>query len=191
MEQACTQAKTWQDNGFKPIRIAVNIAHRQFNSGSLELDVKRALGKSNLDASWLELELTEGILAEDSNNAIDTLDVLEKMGIQLSIDDFGTGYSSFAYLKRFPLHALKVDRCFVKDITSKKDDAAICSAIIAMAHNLNLRVVAEGVEDEEQLVFLKQNDCDYVQGFYYSRPLPAEDFTKMLAQREVTSSNIS
>ena len=181
MEEACRQAKTWQSEGRKPIRIAVNIAHRQFVSGSLMLDVKRALNKSGLDPCYLELELTEGILAEDSHNAIATLDELKKMGIKLSIDDFGTGYSSFAYLKRFPLNALKVDRCFVKDITQDKDDAAICSAIIAMAHNLNLSVVAEGVEDEEQLAFLKKHDCDYVQGFYYSRPITAEDFFRLLS----------
>lgn len=181
MEEACKQVKAWQGEGRKPIRIAVNIAHRQFASGSLMLDVKRALSKSGLEARYLELELTEGILAEDSHNAIATLDELKQMGIKLSIDDFGTGYSSFAYLKRFPLNALKVDRCFVKDITQKSDDAAICSAIIAMAHNLNLSVVAEGVEDEDQLAFLKKHQCDYVQGFYYSRPVPAEDFFRLLA----------
>ncbi len=182
MEQACQQVNAWHHQGLKPIHIAVNIAHRQFNSGSLMLDVKRALSKSGLEARYLELELTEGILAENSHSAINTLNDLKKMGIKLSIDDFGTGYSSFAYLKRFPLNALKVDRCFVKDITQNKDDAAICSAIIAMAHNLNLHVVAEGVEDEEQLAFLKQHDCDFVQGFYYSRPVPAKNFAEMLGQ---------
>ncbi len=182
MEEACRQAKSWQMQGLKPIRVAVNIAHRQFNGGSLMLDVKQALNQSGLEAKYLELELTEGILAEDSHGAIKALDGLKNMGVELSIDDFGTGYSSFAYLKRFPLHALKVDRCFVKDIVENKDDAAICSAIIAMAHILNLRVVAEGVEDEEQLAFLKKYECDYVQGFYYSRPLPAADFSEMLGQ---------
>ncbi len=185
MEQACQQTRVWHQQALNPIRVAVNIAHRQFNSGSLMLDVKRALTKSGLEARYLELELTEGILAKNSNSAIKTLNDLKKMGIQLSIDDFGTGYSSFAYLKRFPLNALKVDRCFVKDIAQNKDDAAICSAIIAMAHNLNLYVVAEGVEDENQLAFLKQHNCDFVQGFYYSRPLPAKDFSVMLGQTVV------
>ncbi len=180
LHEACRQNKAWQSLGLPPISVAVNISDRQFQRSSLLQEVQQALNASKLDPSYLELELTEGILAKDSKSAISMLDDLKKMSVRLSIDDFGTGYSSLAHLKRFPINTLKVDQAFVKDITIDSDDAEICAAVIAMAHNLNLKVIAEGVEHEEQLIFLRDKNCDSIQGYYFSKPIPAEEFAAFL-----------
>ncbi len=181
LEEACRQNKAWQQAGYAPVQMAVNIANAQFQKPDLVQDVQKALAATGLAPQYLELELTEGVLGHNAEASIATLKELRAMGVSLSIDDFGTGYSSLSYLKRFPLHTLKVDRAFVRDITIDNDDAAICSTIIAMAQNLNLSVVAEGVEDEHQLEFLRQRGCHYIQGFYFSPPLPANKLADLLA----------
>ncbi|TPW18100.1 MAG: PAS/PAC sensor-containing diguanylate cyclase/phosphodiesterase, partial [Halothiobacillaceae bacterium] len=180
IEQACHANVKWQRQGLAIVPIAVNIAGLQFQRGRLLADVTAALQRSQLPPQYLELELTEGILARDAEASTETLKKLKETGVSLSIDDFGTGYSSLAYLKRFPVSTLKVDRCFVKDITTDPDDAAICAAIIAMAHSLNLRVIAEGVETQEQLEFLTTHRCDTIQGYYFSKPLPETNFVALL-----------
>jgi EAL domain-containing protein (putative c-di-GMP-specific phosphodiesterase class I) len=179
---ACIQARTWQDAGFPPLRMAVNISARLFKQQSLLKTVMRALKETRLDPSCLELELTEGTLMENAETTIKTLYELKAMGVHLSIDDFGTGYSSLSYLKRFPIDTLKIDQSFVQDITTDPDDAAIAGLIIAMAHSLKLKVIAEGVETEEQLVFLQSQQCDEMQGFLFSKPVPVETFTQLLQE---------
>lgn len=191
LHEACRQNQAWQQAGLPPIRISVNIADRQFQNKDLPQKVQLALNSSGLAADYLDLELTEGVLAHNAQEAIATLSELRKMGVHLSIDDFGTGYSSLSYLKRFPLNTLKVDRAFVRDITTDKDDAAICATIIAMAKNLNLSVVAEGVENVDQLNFLNTHGCHFIQGFMFSPPVPAEKFTGMLSQHDVFADKIS
>ena len=185
--EACRQTKAWLEQGLFT-RVSVNIAALQFNRGCLIQDVKDALRLTGLHPHHLELEITESTLASDSEASMKTLNQLNEMGIRISIDDFGTGYSSLAYLKRFPLSELKVDRCFVKDIIDDQDDAAICAAVIAMAHNLNLKVVAEGVENLDQLEFLRQHQCDLIQGYLYSPPVPADAFVALLAEQQPSES---
>ncbi|MCI0528087.1 MAG: EAL domain-containing protein, partial [Nitrospira sp.] len=180
---ACVQAKTWQMGGFPPLRVAVNISARLFRQHSLLETVRRALRETRLDPDCLELELTEGTLMENAEITIKTLHELKTMGTHLSVDDFGTGYSSLSYLKRFPIDTLKIDQSFVRDITTDPDDAAIARLIIAMAHSLKLKVIAEGVETEEQLAFLQTQECDEMQGYLFSKPLPVEAFTQLLQER--------
>ena len=185
LRTACAQGKAWEDAGFAPVRISVNLSGRQFNQDDLAGSLARILGETGLDPNYLELELTESLLMEDiavSSVMLDELRVL--MGLRLSVDDFGTGYSSLSYLKRFPLDTLKIDRSFVRDIATDRDDAAIVASIIGLAHNLQLKVIAEGVETEEQLVYLREKGCDIVQGFYFSEPLPAEHLSNLLRKRE-------
>jgi diguanylate cyclase (GGDEF)-like protein/PAS domain S-box-containing protein len=182
LQAACRQNKAWQDKGLAPIPIAVNIASPHFrHSGFLPM-VARVLGESRLPPQCLEVEVTESMLMDDMDATLATLHRLKDMGLRLSIDDFGTGYSSLAYLKRFPLDALKVDRSFVKDTPGAPDDTAITSAIVAMAHSLKLETVAEGVETQAQLEFLKSLRCEYAQGYLISRPLTADALERLLAQ---------
>lgn len=183
MRAACAQNKAWQDEGLCPIRVTVNISARHFAQQNLVETIAHVLELTGLDPNWLELEITESALMKDVDFAIKTLYELKNMGVRISIDDFGTGYSSLNYLKRFPIHTLKIDRSFVRDIMGKLEDAAIVSTIIVLAQNLNLKVIAEGVETEQQLNFLKQRQCYDMQGYYFSRPIPAEDF-KILLNRE-------
>ncbi|NOY62332.1 MAG: EAL domain-containing protein [Gammaproteobacteria bacterium] len=184
LHEACRQNRAWQDDGLPHFCMAVNVANLQLQRGSLVLDVSRALKTSGMKAQYLDLELTEGVLAQDADTATKTLTQLTNMGIKLSIDDFGTGYSSLSYLKRFPVNALKVDRCFVKDVIVDADDAAICTTIISIAHNLNLSVIAEGVETAEQLQFLIERGCHCIQGYFFSRPLPPDQFVKLLEKEK-------
>ena len=177
---ACAQCRNWPDAGCGPLRIAVNLSARQFRQKDLADTVARILNETGLDPRCLELELTESILMQNASATIATLQALSSLGIQISIDDFGTGYSSLSYLKRFPINALKIDRSFVRDITSDPDDAAITTAIIAMAKSLNLKVIAEGVETAEQLAFLRRHQCDNGQGYYFSQPVAAEAFALYL-----------
>jgi EAL domain-containing protein (putative c-di-GMP-specific phosphodiesterase class I) len=180
MKEACTQNKRWLDEGLPAVRIAVNLSGRQFVRQDLLGMVQKVLGETGIAPQYLELELTESTIMEHVDETIETLLALRKLGVHLAIDDFGTGYSSMAYLKRFTIDKLKIDQSFVRDLATDSDDAAIVSATIAMAHNLNLTVIAEGVETEEQLHFLKDNGCEQMQGYYFSRPLPAQEITELL-----------
>ncbi|HYC42822.1 MAG TPA: EAL domain-containing protein [Noviherbaspirillum sp.] len=182
LHTACAQNKAWQDAGLPPISISVNLSARQFQQENLVESVAAALHDMGLDAHHLELELTESIVMNSAELFVTKLKELEDLGVQLSIDDFGTGYSSLSYLKRFPLHHLKIDQSFVRDIAFDADDAAITSTVISLGHSLNLKVIAEGVETEEQVNFLRDHNCDEMQGYYFSKPLPAREFATLLQQ---------
>lgn len=175
---ACKHAKQMQQNGFPNINIAVNVSPEQIRSGSLIGSVQGALDQSGLAPQYLDLEMTEGVCMDDSTTTVETLHQLNRMGIRISIDDFGTGYSSLSYLKRYPFHKLKIDRAFVADLPSDPDDVALVEAVLAMAKSLGLQVLAEGVETEEQCQYLTWRQCDLLQGFYFSRPMPIEEFLK-------------
>jgi len=173
LRTACTQTKAWQEAGFSAIGVAVNISARQFRQKDLAEMIARILQETGLEPCHLEIELTESMVMQNVEAAIATLESLKGMGIRLSIDDFGTGYSSLNYLKRFPIDVLKIDQSFVRDIVSDDDDAAIACSIIALAHALKLKVIAEGVETVAQLNYLAEHHCDAMQGYYFSRPLSA------------------
>jgi EAL domain-containing protein (putative c-di-GMP-specific phosphodiesterase class I)/CheY-like chemotaxis protein len=175
IKAACGQVKAWQQSGIEPVPVAVNLSARQFQSPKLGASIVTAVEGSGIEPRFLELEITESSLMQNADGAISTLQYLKSCGINVSIDDFGTGYSSLAYLKRFPLDALKIDRSFVRDITTDPGDATITRAVISMAHSLGLKVVAEGVETGSQFEFLAENGCDEIQGYLFSRPLSAED----------------
>jgi diguanylate cyclase (GGDEF)-like protein/PAS domain S-box-containing protein len=180
LRSACTQLKAWQDTGVAVARIAVNISVRQFlYPGFLQL-VEEVLRETGLAPESLELEITESLLMQDAEGAILLLRDLKALGVQLAIDDFGTGYSSLSYLKRFPIDRLKVDRSFVREITTNAEDAAITRAVIAMAHNMDLRVIAEGVETAEQLRYLTDEQCHEIQGYFLSRPVPAHEISLLI-----------
>jgi EAL domain-containing protein (putative c-di-GMP-specific phosphodiesterase class I) len=180
LRTACERVAAWRRAGERPIRVAVNLSPRQFASRSLAADVADALADAGLEAQFLELEITESMVMQNPEQAVQTLNEIKKMGVQLSIDDFGIGYSSLSYLKRFPIDSIKIDRSFVTDLPHNSDDAAIAQAIIAMAQSLNLKTVAEGVETEAQLTFLAQFGCDEIQGYFFSRPLEEDALLKYL-----------
>lgn len=183
IHEACHQAKAWEDEGLPMARVAVNVSSRQFRQPERLLQaVKSALADSGLEPKWLDLELTESLFADDINITTEYLNRFHELGVHLSLDDFGTGYSSLSYLKKLPIDTLKIDQSFVRDITEDPDDAAICSAIISMAHSLRLSVIAEGVETEDHLKFLKDLDCDEMQGYHFSKPLPVEEARRLLSQ---------
>jgi EAL domain-containing protein (putative c-di-GMP-specific phosphodiesterase class I) len=189
LRTACRQNREWQDLGYTPIRMPVNLSAVQFHQPELFETVAAVLEATGLDARWLELELTESMLMNDPRTTIATLRRFKDVGIHLSIDDFGTGYSSLSYLKRFPIDALKIDRSFVREITTNPDDAAIATAIILMGHSLKLDVVAEGVETESQLSFLQILQCNEIQGYLISPPVPAAKAQNFLvAHRAITIS---
>jgi len=177
---ACLQNKAWQDAALVPMRLAVNFSARQFQQPSFISRVEEILKETNLDPSWLELEITESSIMKDPDKAIERLLELKMMGIKVAIDDFGTGYSSLNYLKRFPIDTLKIDRSFVSDLCKDPHDTAIVRAIITLGHALDLTVIAEGVETREQLESLKELECDVVQGFLFSKALSSEDFEELL-----------
>lgn len=189
LRTACLQNQAWQNAGLPKVRMAVNVSSRQFQQPNLLQTIKDILIETHLNPIYLELELTESLLMEEDhdkkNSVFATLSELQGMGVHIAIDDFGTGYSSLSYLKRFPVNILKVDRSFVKDIGTNKDDAAITTAIIAMAHSLQLSVVAEGVETAEQLTFLHQRQCELIQGYFFSPPIPVKDMTKLLVSNDI------
>ncbi|MCP1574067.1 diguanylate cyclase (GGDEF)-like protein/PAS domain S-box-containing protein [Herbaspirillum rubrisubalbicans] len=182
LRTACHQNKRWQQAGLPPIPVAVNLSPRQLNQ-SLPDFVSGVLAQSGLDAACLELEITENVVMKDAEKSVATLHALKRLGLQISVDDFGTGYSSLSYLRRFPVDALKIDKSFVRDIARDADSAAIVKAVISLAHILNLRVIAEGVEDEQQHAFLKENACDEVQGYYFGKPMAVEDFTAWMSRQ--------
>ncbi|TWI69674.1 diguanylate cyclase (GGDEF)-like protein [Pseudoduganella lurida] len=181
LREACRQARAWQDAGLPAITVAVNVSPRQFDDDRLVARVSGALAAAGLDPAWLELEVTESLIMRDVPQAIARMRELEAMGIALSIDDFGTGYSSLASLKTFPISRLKIDKSFVRDLADSADDQAIARAIISLSHQLNLRVIAEGVETEQQRSFLQQYGCDEMQGYLFSRPVPPAEIGSLLA----------
>ncbi|GJI90511.1 EAL domain-containing protein [Duganella hordei] len=180
LRTACAQHVAWRRAGLRDVRIAVNLSARQFRQPGLDAMVARVLADTGCHARCLELEITETVLMERPDSAAQTLQRLSDMGVQLAIDDFGTGYSSLSYLKRFPIHALKIDRSFVRDIPDDADDAAIAGAVIALAHSMGLTVVAEGVETPQQRDFLRGQRCDQAQGYYFSEPVTAVALARML-----------
>jgi diguanylate cyclase (GGDEF)-like protein len=180
LRQACAQMRAWLDAGMPPLRVSVNLSAKQFRHNDLTEVVRSALEDARLQPGYLELELTESSVMHDAEASAATLQLLSTMGVHISIDDFGTGYSSLSYLPRLPLDKLKIDRSFVRELLSNPDDVAIVKAIVSLAHNLRLGVVAEGVETVEQLEFLRELGCDQYQGFYCSPAVPADAFATFL-----------
>lgn len=184
MQQACRDCKRWQNSGFKDISVAVNISQVQFAQGDLLADVRNTLSRTGLDARYLDLELTEGMLINSDNDTMQLLQSLRELGVTLSIDDFGTGYSSLRYISDFPLDTVKIDKSFVLDITENQKNEKITAAIIALAHHLDLKVVAEGVESAAHITLLEQLGCDLGQGFYIAKPISLDKFIEFLSSRE-------
>jgi diguanylate cyclase (GGDEF)-like protein len=182
LRTACAQSKSWQEAGFAPLALAVNLSARQFQQQNLTEVIVLILQETGLNPHDLGLELTESSIMKNAESAVRTLGELKALGVKIVIDDFGTGYSSLGYLKRLPIDTLKIDRSFVRDVTTDADDAALVMAIITLAHNLRLKVIAEGVETEEQRRFLHLLRCDEWQGYLFSKPLPGEAFAELLLQ---------
>jgi diguanylate cyclase (GGDEF)-like protein len=180
---ACRQNKAWQEAGLPPMRICVNVSARQFKEKNWVSRVAGALRESGLAAKYLELELTESLIMQDVAQAVATMRELQILGVQLAVDDFGTGYSSLAALKNFPVARLKIDKSFISDILTNENDRAVASAVISLGQKLNLRVIAEGVETEDQVTFLRENNCDEMQGYHFSKPIPAPGIEKLIAGR--------
>jgi len=180
VREACRQARAWQVDGLASLRVAVNVAASQVRQGALVDVVRRALEDAGLEPLFLEIELTESAMMSDPEESVAVLEQLSAMGVLVSVDDFGTGYSSMTYLRRFPINKLKIDRVFISEITTRPEDASIVRAIISLAHNLRLKVVAEGVETKAQLEFLKMVGCDEYQGYHFSRPLPVPGFESLI-----------
>ena len=180
LRTACAQNKAWQDAGYPPMRVAVNFSPRQFQFFNLAEMVERVLADTGLEPCWLELEITENIMLRHEDAAVQTLCRLSRLGVHISIDDFGTGYSTFSYIKKIPINTLKIDQSFINGICSNLSDEAITTAVIGMAKNLNLNVIAEGVETEGQRKVLESLNCMEMQGYFFSRPLPAEELSNFL-----------
>jgi EAL domain-containing protein (putative c-di-GMP-specific phosphodiesterase class I) len=183
---ACRQNKAWQDSGYQRLTVSVNLSQRQFRQKTLVETIAAALQASGLDPRFLELEITESMIMSHADKTVAVLRDLHSLGIQLSIDDFGTGYSSLAYLRRFPVQKLKVDKSFVQDLSMRSEENGIVTAVVAMAKSLGLQVVAEGVETREQLAWLARVQCDEYQGYYFSRPLDAAGFAALLQTHSPT-----
>jgi len=180
LHEACRQARAWQLAGLPRTRVAINISSVELRDRGFVPNLRAVLKETGMEARFLELELTETVLMEDSRSAAEVLAELKELGVQLALDDFGTGYSSLSYLKRFPIDTLKIDQSFVRDLKTDTDDAGIVTAVIGMGKSLHMRVVAEGVETREQLEFLQEHQCPQGQGFYFSRPVPASEFGQLL-----------
>jgi len=191
LKTACAQGKAWQDEEYgKNLRISINFSASQFHDNNLTALIKDVLSETGMSASKLEIEVTESVAMKNVKFSIATLNELSRMGVNISIDDFGTGHSSLAYLTRFPINTLKIDRSFIKDIADDVGAVSLVSAIIAMSHNLSLRVIAEGVETKEQLAFLNSRQCNEVQGYLFSKPVPAEYFSKLLKKGRIVSDRL-
>ena len=178
--EACRQVSVWHKTGRPKLRMSVNISPRQLNQADLVSAIGRTLDETGLESQHLEVELTETLLLQDKAHTIKTLQALKSLGVGIAIDDFGTGYSSLSYLQRFPIDTLKIDQSFIRDLTTDPDARAIVKAIIGMAQALKLKVIAEGVENEEQIAVLQAEGCEECQGFAFSRPLPAEEILEVL-----------
>ena len=186
LRTACLQNKAWHDLGFPRERIAVNVSSRQFRDRDFVRSVNQILAKTNLDPGYLEIEITEGMLMHDTEVNQRSLTELNALGVSIALDDFGTGYSSLSYLKRFPINTLKINRSFVKDVTTDSDSAAIVDAIIALSRSVDINLVAEGVETEEQYLHLQNKGCQEMQGYYISRPLPAAEYASWLQSYQLS-----
>jgi EAL domain-containing protein (putative c-di-GMP-specific phosphodiesterase class I) len=180
LREACRQARAWQIAGLPPLCVAINISAVELRAPGFVSGVRAILKEAGLEPRYLELELTETVLIEDSRTVADVLKELRDIGVLLALDDFGTGYSSLSHLRRFPIDALKIDQSFVRDLTLDEDDAGIVTAVIGMGKSLHMRVVAEGVETREQLEILQEQGCPQGQGYYFCRPVPAEEFGQLL-----------
>lgn len=187
LRRVCADLNEWQQAGLPPVKLSINLSARQFRQDDLAASIRSALDSAGIEGSRLAFELTESMVMHDVENTLLTLRELKNLGATISLDDFGTGYSSLSYLKRFPIDTLKIDRSFVRDIHQDKDDAAIAHAVIAMAHKLGIRVIAEGVETQAQLDLLRNFGCDELQGYLFSRPVPAGEFALMLGQGKTLS----
>jgi EAL domain-containing protein (putative c-di-GMP-specific phosphodiesterase class I) len=187
LRTACAEAQGWVVKGMPSVSVAVNLSARQFARDELATAIMRVLRETGLDPRRLELEITESTVMHNPERAVEVMQQLKRLGVRVAIDDFGTGYSSLSYLKRFPLSSVKIDRSFVLDLPGDKDDAAITQAVIAMAHSLRLRVVAEGVETAEQYRFLEEHQCDEMQGYYFSKPVDALTIARLLAGRHAAA----
>jgi EAL domain-containing protein (putative c-di-GMP-specific phosphodiesterase class I) len=179
---ACAQVRAWLDAGLPAVPVAVNLSARQFGKAGLPDLVDQALRQSGIAPCLLELELTESMIMRDPLAAAATMQELKALGVHLALDDFGTGYSSLNYLRRFPVDSLKIDRSFISDVASDASAAAVATSIVAIANSLGLQVVAEGVETREQLAFLRNCGCDSLQGYYFSRPVPTEEFAVLVGE---------
>jgi diguanylate cyclase (GGDEF)-like protein len=186
LRNACMQYRKWREAGLAPLRISVNVSARQFNEQSLLDRVQQAIRDEGIPPNHLELEITESTAMHDVQLTADILDALDALGVRLAIDDFGTGYSSLAYLKRFPLDVLKIDRAFVQDTADNENVSAIAEASISLGHKLGLEVVAEGVETAEQMQFLRAHECDMIQGYYFSRPILVDDLVRFVANHKAS-----
>jgi EAL domain-containing protein (putative c-di-GMP-specific phosphodiesterase class I) len=183
VREACLQARAWQDRGLAPLRVSVNLSPSQFRGSGLADTIRGALEAAKLDPQFFEVELTESAVMNDPEESIAILEQLSAMGVMVSVDDFGTGYSSMSYLRRFPIDKLKIDRVFISELASRPEDASIVRAIVSLAHSLRLKVVAEGVETAAQLEFLSAIGCDEYQGYYFSRPLPEDEFERLVREK--------
>ena len=186
LRSACAQTRAWREAGLAHLGLAVNLSGRQFRHADLVASIRQVLTETQLDPSCLQLEITETIAMQDIELSVPTLVSLRVLGLETALDDFGTGYSSLAYLKDLPVGTLKIDRSFLENVTTDSRDAVIVANTIALAHGLHLRVIAEGVETEEQLAFLREHHCDQYQGFLFSEPLPAAAFERLLSQAKRT-----
>jgi diguanylate cyclase (GGDEF)-like protein len=180
INEACKQGAEWEKQGYKPVTISVNLSAKQLREERLNDIIARILHETGMNPRYLGLELTESAIIIEPERALARLQSIKSLGIKLSMDDFGTGYSSLSYLKKFPLDTLKIDQSFIHDLATNNEDASLVKAIISMAHSLGMDVIAEGVEQQDQMEFLSINDCDIIQGYLFSRPLPAAELAKIL-----------
>jgi EAL domain-containing protein (putative c-di-GMP-specific phosphodiesterase class I) len=182
IQTACRQNRTWEKAGFDPIRIAVNLSGYQLAKQNIIQVIRDALQEADLDAKYLEIEITENILMQDNEDTVWILQGMKDLGLKIALDDFGTGYSSLNYLTSFPVDVIKIDRSFVMGLPELKNNLVIIKTIIAMGHSLGMKIVAEGIETEEQLALLKEFGADEGQGYYFSRPVPQDEFTSFLQE---------
>ena len=182
LEAACKQLEAWAGTALDDIRVAINLSAKLFGEQTVDEDIIEAVNRHGFQRNRLELELTEGILMNNVEATVQTLTRLKDLGMKIAVDDFGTGYSSLSYLKKFPIDTLKIDRAFVSDIDTGSYDRSICAAIIALAKSLDLKVIAEGIETEEQLQHLRFLGCDEIQGFFFAKPMPGDQVTAFLTQ---------
>ena len=175
--------------GLEYLHMSINLSSRQFNNPDLFKNISEVIRNTQVNPEFLEFEITESMLMRNASSIVTSLEALSQLGIHFAIDDFGTGYSSLSYLRRFPIDTIKIDQSFIRDIPENEDDAAITQAIIGLAKSLSLNVIAEGVENEKQLAFLKQHECYYIQGYYYGSPIQAGEITGILQQQTIVDSD--